>query len=254
MRFIFAALLSASTALSAPSSTFAQETEKPGAIEIPIRSILIPEKGLDDAQPATAIMQVELPSVCHELGKTDVAHLFGNIVVRQLAVQRTDGDCAPDSGVMHSQNTVPLNHPLELGKLSAQRYNLIYLSSFNTVGWREFEVSASTLNPNQPKLARISGLAHSVPVQVGKPIELKITGTMVNPCVEISRMSVVQEGDTYLVSLTASMDPEVICSQQVTDFSEPITLPAPKTAGEYLIHASVAGTPAVQHVFTAHEQ
>ena len=222
-------------------------------VEIPIEKIFAPEAGFDDNDRVEIVVHGQLTNSCYRLGDTVVEPGADgqSYTVKQFALRIDNGICGDQAAMApHLMVAVPFNKVVEVGTLSAAKYQFKYSSGPNQTVSRPLDVSPATAPTidDFPYAAVTNAMVLEV-VNGAQEVKVLLSGVLNSSCTHLDQVKVTPEKDVLVVQPILKVDADVKCAQVLIPFQREINL-GKLAPGEYLAHIRAMNGAAVNRVFT----
>ena len=207
-------------------------------VEIPVQTLLTPEKGFEEKNNIQAVLYGYLPNQCYTLSNYEVrTQPSGDILVRQFAIHDTTGVCANEQSMpAHMQMIVPFTTEVSIGHLFAGIHTLDYDTSS---GMKTRPVDISTnVSPNVDTLPYAAVTAAIAPDMMNgaDPVKVTVTGFLNSTCTSLDPVvQVMRENDVFVLLPTIKVKVDEFCAQVMIPFEKEVNL-GKTFPGIHLIH------------------
>lgn len=217
-------------------------------VEVPIKSILMPQSGFDDNDRVEFVVTGDLPHACMTLGDTEIETLNdAQLRVRQYAWVRTAGPC--ESGDVSDQS-VSYVQEASAGRLSAGTRELLFKNHKGMLQSRSFKVDRALSNRIDNFLyAPVSDVVVDKLMFTNESVSLQIRGVFTSGCEELeSPVQWQRQGDTLVVKPVTRFKPAVPCDEMLREYRQTVRI-GKLSPGQYLAHVRSRNGKSLNQVF-----
>ncbi len=252
----FVIALSASASQASPA--FAQalapaEVARP--VEVALSNVFLPATGYDDNDNVLALVDGLLPNGCYSLGHTETVAKPQGFALRQFALRKVDGVCAPGQELPADVAApVPFSHEISFGRLESGSYAIEFASREGGRKTRNFGVEkARVASVDNLRYAAITSVyvpdILSASTEAGE-FKLLLAGLLTSSCVELADEIKVERVDDVIVVLPPTKTVfSGSCLPFTRSFATEVAIAIPP-AGRYMIHVRSLNGNAVSRLFT----
>ena len=218
-------------------------------IEVPVSRVFIPKEGFDDNDQITATVYGELPNPCYTLGKTVVSRGTSThkLTFKQLAYLKKDGPCGTGDLI---DDPVEFSNDVMLGQIDSGFYQIEYLKSDGTEGFRDFNVgrASPTAGIDNFDYAMIHSADSAPFYHKNEAVRIHFKGWVQSKCYELVKPLRVDHIDDIFVVMPILKESGTNCEKQNQKFVEALDLGILKPA-TYMLHVRSRNGKALSQVF-----
>ena len=222
-------------------------------VEISLDRVFVPESGYGSNNIVQLTLDGRLPNSCYQLGKSTVETKDGghSFIVHQFAERQIEGVCANGAALpSHLADSVPFTYDVNIGRLSAGKYQVNYDSTSHEPRSRRFNVYASKhITADDFPYAAVSTVMMWDIVNGTQPVSVQLGGTFTSTCSYLADVKVTEEDDVIVLQPILGQRKDRACEPKSTPFTQKVDLGL-LNEGRFLLHVRAMSGNAINHAFS----